>query len=118
METIEIETDRFSANADGSWSLSFQKKLCQGVFVALDVEGDNTTVDSISPSLSASILPSGLSSALESMGIEVLEVIGTISIRIPGQMVRQYFRNCYDVVMDYVDLAKTVSGILIGTINI
>jgi hypothetical protein len=118
LETIEIETDQFSASADGSWSLSLQKKLCQGVFIALDVEGDNTTVDSISPSLSASILPSGLSSALESMGVEVLEVIGTISIRIPGKIVRQYFRNCYDVVMDCIDLAKRVSGILIGTINL
>lgn len=118
LSEIEIESDYFSARTDGCWSLSMQKKLFQGVFIGLRVDGDNTTIDHITPSLSVDVLPASLSYALKGLGIDSLDVIVTISVSVPGQIVSQYLRNCYEVAISFVDLTNDLVGELIGTISV
>ncbi|MCF2138185.1 MAG: hypothetical protein K9W43_13220 [Candidatus Thorarchaeota archaeon] len=114
--SMSIETDSFSLNQQGDWSLFIQKKLCEGVFINLDAEGDNTTINSLTPSLSIEFVPATLSSALDSVDIDHIKVIVTISLHIMGEVVEQYFRNCFEVFMGYVELASNVVNHQIGTI--
>lgn len=114
---ITIESDYFTISRDGSWSLSLEKKICQGVYVNVDVDGDNTTVTRVIPSLSVSLVPASLANALRSVGVDTVNVVVTISVNIMGKMIEQYFNNCFSVFMDYVRLVKEVIDVMIGTIS-
>lgn len=114
---ITIESDYFTISRDGSWSLSLEKKLCQGVYMNVDVDGDNTTVTRVIPSLSVSLVPASLANALRSVGVDTVNVVVTISVNIMGKIIEQYFDNCFSIFMDYVRLVKEVIDVMIGTIS-
>lgn len=69
------------------------------------------------PFLSVSLDPASLASALRSVGVDSVNVVVTISVSIMGEIIEQYFRNCFDVFMDYVRLAREVIDVMIGTIS-
>lgn len=114
---ITIESDKFFVRSDGTWTLSLQEKLCEGVSVRIAAYGDNTTVTNIVPSLSVDYVPSALASALRSIGVDAVRVIVTISLDIAGTLVSQYIQNCLSIIMFYANLGNSIFDYLIGEIR-
>jgi len=111
---IEIENDLFDISTDGTWTLNMRKRLCSGVTMNLAVDGDDTRVESITPSLNVELMPQGLAAALQNIGINSVSVIVTLSVHIVDRVVEQFFENCFQVVKSYADLAKELIDIQIG----
>jgi len=116
--TVSITTDDFSVNTQGYWTLSLKKKLCDGIYVNLEADGDNASIQHMTPSLTVSAVPSSLSSALQGIGLDSLNVIVTIRLHIMGEVVQMFLWNCYEVLMGYASLLKEVVDWAIGTVYV
>ncbi|MFW9890341.1 MAG: hypothetical protein ACFFER_19350 [Candidatus Thorarchaeota archaeon] len=111
-----ISSDTFSINEQGDWTLFLKKKVCDGVYVNLNAAGDTDSIKSMTPSLTIDFIPSILSSALQGIGLDSLDVIVTIRLHIMGEIVELFLQNCYEVLLDCLLLSMEIADWVVGTI--
>lgn len=105
----EIEIgDSFTASSSGEWALSLQKKLCDGVHLRLEADGNTQGIDELSPSLELGFIPSFLTTALKDLDLDWVDVVVTIKLTIMGNVVRLFVENVFDIALNYANLAKEV----------
>ena len=113
---IEITNDWFAISPNGNWNLNLHDQLCSGVVMNVVVNGNDTKVESFTPSLSVEFMPPELASALQKIGINSLDAVVTLSVNIIGKVIEQFFENCFQVAKSYAHLVKELLNYNIGTL--
>ena len=103
---------------DGYWIASFSLLIGSSLPIYLVFNGKDAIVNDVSISCDVSLLPSGLKTALNNLGITNLDFILRWNLIISGDFLRSWFSNLFGVFREGINTVTRIGEQFVGSINL
>lgn len=118
---LETATQSFSTlniNEDGYWTASFSILIGGSLPLHLTFSGRDVVVNDVSISCDVSLLPAGLKSALNELGVTNIDVVTGWKLIISGDFFRAWFQNLFDFLRESIQTIVEESSEFVGSLDI
>ena len=116
-ESILISFDFMDIQESGNWNLKLTKDLTSGISLDVKINGDESSITEIVPSLTVSFVPHNLAIALQNVGIDEVRVDVTISFHIKGEIIEEAANSLGIVLGFYTGLLEKSVDATLDTIS-